>query len=125
MPGGQVIPNSVTRSLEALAAGERKNQLYYLLAAIAGIVAACGLIWWSSAHVQPGSALTRDLESAGIPLLTSCLSVTRIVACETKIAKYKAASLLTGSAAALGLKLIQRAILPDGANRRAPSRNES
>jgi len=100
---------SVRNSLEALIAGERRNQVYYLLTSVVGLLAGIALLWWTvAAHL---GAISTRVASGAIPLITSALSVTRIVVCETKIAQYKAASALTGSGVTISLKLIERTLL--------------
>ncbi len=108
--------SSLRKALEALVAGERRNQIYYLLASIAGLVVGAGLIWWVN-HLQSGTASAgKALVSGAIPLIASALSVTRIAACESKIAQCRAAAALTGSALVIAVKLLETRILATGAD---------
>lgn len=103
---------SVRKSLEALIAGERKNQVYFLLTSVVGLLTGAGLIWWTvAAHLEPEATSTHAIVSGAIPIITSALSVTRIVVCESRIAQYKAAAALKGTGLAIAIKLIERTIL--------------
>ena len=107
---GAFTLKSLRKSLGALAAGERRNQIYYLTASMAGVGVGAALIWWSwIAHLE------RAGFSAAIPLIASALSVTRIAACELKIAQYKAAAELSNCG--LAIELLKNRILTRGVER--------
>jgi hypothetical protein len=100
---------STRKALEALIAGERRNQLYFLLTSVVGLFVGVGLLWWTVV-ADLGTASTR-VAGGAIPIITSGLSVTRIAVCESKIAQYKAASALTGPGVAVAIKLIETTLL--------------
>jgi hypothetical protein len=58
------------------------------------------------------------LVNGAIPLIATALSITRIAACESKIAQYKAAAALPDFAVAMIFELLEMAILSKGAKRR-------
>jgi hypothetical protein len=108
----QLNLQSLKKSLEALIAGERTNQIYYLVTSVVGLLVGVGLIWWTvAARGEATQGLLRGAASGAIPIITGALSATRIAVCESKIAQYKAAAALKGTSVAITIKVIERTLL--------------
>jgi hypothetical protein len=105
MPDKPPSVQDFKKPLEVLVAGQRRNQVYYLAAGVVSVTVALALILWSGSHTSgPGTA--KVLVSGLIPILSTGLSVTNIVAAESKIATYRAAAALRGPSVQIVIDLI-------------------
>jgi len=105
------LVSAVKKALDALITAERKNQFYYLGAGAIGLGLGIGLVLWSlSGHIPSNVDYLKGLMNGVLPFIGSALSVTRIVNCESRIAQYKAASVMSGTALPMAIELLSRTL---------------
>lgn len=102
---------AVRKALDTLIESERKNQFYYLAAGAVGLGLGVGLVVWSlSGRIPSNADYLKGLMNGVLPFIGSALSVTRIVNCESRIAQYKAASLMSSTALPMAFELLSKTL---------------